>query len=104
MSSFRQKQLESACVGNYTVLSDGTPLVGDTPGKKQLEDGSGSPPLNQALVQPGQHVWAEPELKQKYLDFSCTLSHPMFKQESQDKVYFTWIVANAQQEATSNGL
>lgn len=73
-------------------------------GKKQLEDGSGSPPLNQAQLQPGQHVWAEPELKEQYLDFSCTLFHPVFKQESQDKVYFMWIVSNAQQEATSTGL
>lgn len=102
MSSFRQK-LGSACVGNYTALSDETPLVGDTQGKKELEGRSGSPPLNQAQLQPGHHVWAEPELKGQYLDFSCTLSRPMFKQESQDKVYFMWIVANAGEEATSNG-
>lgn len=76
-------------MGNYTALSDGTPLGGDIQGKRQLEDGSGSPPpLNQAELQPGQNVRAELELKQQYLDFSCTLSHPMFKQESQDKVYF----------------
>lgn len=91
-------------MGNYTALSDGTPLVGDTQGNEQLQDGSGSPPLNQAQLQPGQHVWAEPELKEQYLDSSCTLSHPMFKQESQDKVYFLWIVANEQQETTPNGL
>lgn len=64
-----------------------------------LEAASGWEPPNGDQLQLGWHLQPALEPKGQYLDLSCTLFHPMNKQESQDKVYLVCIVTSQQRTA-----